>query len=143
MHPLRHRKGAVLSDEVKSVRLDKWLWAARFYKTRSVAAVAVAGGKVQFDGGRVKPAKPVRIGDRLTVRTGPYEWVVTVAALSERRGPASEALKLYDETDQSRQTREEMALVRKAERLATPAFAKGRPSKRDRRKIIKFTEKKG
>ncbi len=124
----------------KPVRLDKWLWAARFYKTRAVAAAAVSGGKVQINGARVKPAKAVKMGDRLLVRTGPYEWAVTVVAVSDRRGPASEAQKLYEESEQSRLAREETALQRKAERLAAPAYAKGRPSKRDRRRIIKFTQ---
>lgn len=123
----------------KPVRLDKWLWAARFFKTRAVAAAAVAGGKVQLNGARAKPAKPVKTGDNLLVRTGEFEWNVTVAAVSEKRGPASEAQKLYDESEQSRLAREELALQRKAERLAAPAFAKGRPSKRDRRRIIQFT----
>ena len=134
------RSEAVLTANDKPVRLDKWLWAARFYKTRAIAADAVAGGKVQLNGARVKPAKTVKIGDRLLVRTGSYEWAVTVAAASEKRGPASEAQKLYNESEQSRLAREEMALQRKAERLAAPAFAKGRPSKRDRRRIIKFTQ---
>jgi ribosome-associated heat shock protein Hsp15 len=129
-----------LKKDDTPVRLDKWLWAARFYKTRAVAAAAVAGGKVHFNGARVKPAKQVKTGDRLLIRTGPYEWDVTVAAVSEKRGPASEAQKLYQESEQSRLTREEIALQRKAERLAAPAFAKGRPSKRDRRRIIKFTQ---
>ena len=130
----------VVTAEDKPVRLDKWLWAARFFKTRSVAANAAAGGKIQLNGERVKPAKLVRVGDQLVVRTGPYQWVVTVAALSERRGPASEAQQLYAETEQSRLAREQEAAQRKAERLAAPAFAKGRPSKRDRRRIIKFTQ---
>lgn len=130
----------MLTGEDKPVRLDKWLWAARFYKTRSIAAAAVTGGKVQCNGARVKPAKTVKVGDRLIVHAGPYEWAVTVAALSEKRGPASEAQKLYDESEQSRLAREATALQRKAERLAAPAFAKGRPSKRDRRRIIKFTQ---
>jgi ribosome-associated heat shock protein Hsp15 len=129
-----------LTENDKPVRLDKWLWAARFYKTRAVAAAAVAGGKVQLNGARVKPAKPVKTGDRLLVHTGPYEWAVTVEAVSEKRGPASDAQKLYTESEQSRLAREEMALQRKTERLAAPTFAKGRPSKRDRRRIIKFTQ---
>lgn len=128
-----------MTENDKPVRLDKWLWAARFYKTRAVAAAAVAGGKVQINGVRVKPAKPVKIGDRLVVRTGPYEWTVTVAAVSEKRGPASEAQTLYNESEESRLAREEIALQRKAERLAAPAFSKGRPSKRDRRRIVRFT----
>ena len=130
-----------MAGEVKSVRLDKWLWAARFYKTRSIAADAAGGGKVQLNGDRAKPAKPVKIGDRLVVHTGTYEWAVTVLALSERRRSATEAQALYEETEQSRLAREQQAEKLKAERRAMPDFARGRPSKRDRRKIIQFRQK--
>lgn len=129
-----------MSAEVTSVRLDKWLWAARFYKTRSIAAEAAGGGKVQLNGDRAKPAKPVKIGDRLVVRTGEYEWTISVKALSERRGPAVEAQTLYEETEQSRLTREQKAAQLKAERRAMPEFSRGRPSKRNRRKIIRFRQ---
>lgn len=122
------------------MRLDKWLWAARFYKTRSIAAEAAGGGKVQLNGDRAKPAKPVKIGDRLVVRTGEYEWTISVKALSERRGPAVEAQTLYEETEQSRLTREQKAAQLKAERRAMPEFSRGRPSKRNRRKIIRFRQ---
>lgn len=130
------------SEAKSSVRLDKWLWAARFFKTRSLAAEAAAGGKVQLNSERTKPAKPVKIGDRLIVRSGPYEWAVTVLALSERRGPPQQAQGLYLETEQSRLAREQKAEQIKAERRAMPEFANGRPSKRDRRKIIQFRQKK-
>ena len=129
-----------MTADSASVRLDRWLWAARFYKTRSIAAEAAGGGKVQINGDRAKPAKPVKIGDRLVVRTGEYEWTVTVIALSERRGPAVEAQALYDESEQSRLAREAKAAQLKAERRAMPEFARGRPSKRDRRKIIRFRQ---
>ena len=82
----------------ESVRLDQWLWAARFFKTRSLAAAAAQGGKVHLRGDRAKPARAVRVGDRLQIRRGPYEWVVTVNALSTKRGPAREAALLYEET---------------------------------------------
>lgn len=130
-----------MNTESKSIRLDKWLWAARFYKTRSIAADAAAGGKVQLNGERAKPAKPVKVGDRLVVRAGAYEWTVTVLELSERRGPASQAQSLYEETEQSRLARTQQAEQLKAERRAMPDFARGRPSKRDRRKIIQFRQK--
>ena len=124
-----------------SVRLDKWLWAARFFKTRSIAAEAAAGGKVHLNGDRAKPAKLVKVGDQLLVRSGPYEWTITIAELSERRGPAIQAQSLYQETEESRVAREQRAEQLKAERRATPEFAKGRPGKRDRRKIIQFRQK--
>ena len=92
------------------VRLDKWLWAARFYKTRSLASEAIEGGKVQVNGDRAKRARPVQLGDEIRVRQGPYEYHVVVRELSERRGPAAEAAELYEERPESRSAREAMAL---------------------------------
>src|SRR5689334_2523605 len=92
------------------VRLDRWLWAARFYKTRSVSSEAIKGGKVQVNGERAKAAKMVGVGDEVRVRMGPYEHRVTVRGLSERRGPASEAQKLYEELAESRAAREKLQL---------------------------------
>ena len=126
-------------SEVPRVRVDKWLWAARFYKTRALAAAAVEGGKAQVNGERVKPAKLLRAGDALIVRNGPFEWNITVLALSERRGPAAEAAKLYRESGESRKAREEKAALIKAERQSNPIFVKGRPTKKARRQIIRFT----
>lgn len=119
------------------VRIDKWLWAARFFKTRSLATQAVDGGKVQCNGDRVKPAKMVHPGDELRIRQGPYELIVLVRALSGRRGPASEAALLYEETPASVAARE----VLKEQLRIEPAYeAKGRPTKRDRRHITRFNE---
>ena len=129
-----------MSADTESVRLDKWLWAARFFKTRSIAAHAAGGGKVLLNGERAKPAKAVKVGDQLVVRSGLYQWTITVEALSQRRGPAAQAQCLYRETEQSRLAREEKATQIKAERRAMPESAKGRPSKRDRRKIIRFRQ---
>jgi len=110
------------------VRLDKWLWAARFFKTRSLAQKAVAAGKVKLNDERVKPAHEIRIGDAIVVR----EWHVHVRALSDRRGPAEEARKLYEETAAGRAERERLGDLRRWG--AEPARAlKGRPTKRDRR----------
>lgn len=119
------------------VRLDKWLWAARFYKTRSLAAEAIAGGKVQVNGERVKRAKSLQAGDEVRIRLGPFEHQIVVRVLSERRGPASEAATLYEETPASRAAREVMALQLKS---LHPAFVpeRGRPTKKDRREIEKF-----
>jgi ribosome-associated heat shock protein Hsp15 len=119
------------------VRIDKWLWAARFYKTRSLAADAVEGGKVQVNGERVKPAKVLKAGDTLAIRNGHFAWQITVLALSERRGSATEASKLYSESDQSRREREEKSALLKIERQSNP-FPGGRPTKKARRQIIKF-----
>ena len=112
--------------------MDKWLWAARFFKTRSLAQQAVAGGRVQLNGERTKRAHEVRIGDSIAVRVGDWRWEVIVKALSERRGPAEEARKLYGETPASRAERERRQDLRRWG--AEPAAAlKGRPTKRDRR----------
>jgi ribosome-associated heat shock protein Hsp15 len=125
------------------VRVDKWLWAARFYKTRSLAVEAIESGKILLAGERVKPAKLIQAGDVVSVRLGPYEHVLTVRAVSERRGPASVAATLYEETDASRAAREKLA---EQLRMAPAAFVfedKGRPTKRDRRELDRFREKKG
>ena len=114
------------------MRLDKWLWAARFFKPRSLAQQAVAGGRVQLNGDRTKPAHEVKPNDMVVVRVGDWRWEVKVRALSERRGPAQEARKLYEETEASRAERERRGDLRRwgAEPAAT---LKGRPTKRDRR----------
>lgn len=125
-------------SEVHRVRIDKWLWAARFYKTRALAANAVEGGKVQVNGIRVKPARPLKAGDALVVRNGAYTWEVEVVGLSDRRGPAPEAAKLYRESDASRRARADTAAQIKAERQSAPVYAKGRPTKKQRRQIIRF-----
>src|SRR5881628_2915534 len=88
------------------VRLDKWLWAARFFKTRALASEAIAGGKVQVNGDRAKRARPLQVGDEVRVRQGPYEFLVVVRALSGRRGSAAVAAGLYDERPESRAARE-------------------------------------
>jgi ribosome-associated heat shock protein Hsp15 len=114
------------------------LWAARFYKTRSLAVDAVEGGKVLVNDVRVKPAKTVEPGDKLDLRLGQYHFLLEVLAISNKRGPAPEAQKLYRETDASREQRALLAVQLKAEE---PQFAfKGRPSKRDRRQIAKFKQ---
>jgi ribosome-associated heat shock protein Hsp15 len=114
------------------VRLDKWLWAARFYKTRTLAAEAIAGGKVQVNGDRVKRARPLAVGDEVRIRQGPYEHGVVVRELSERRGPATQAATLYEETAESREAREKLAIQLKSLHAAFVP-EKGRPTKRDRR----------
>lgn len=111
------------------VRLDKWLWAARLFKTRGLAAEAVAGGKVHLNGARTKPAKTLRVGDVLEVRRGPVATVVTVRGLADRRGPAPVAAELYEETPESRAAREAF----RAQRAAPVMDRGGRPSKHDRR----------
>ena len=116
----------------ESVRLDKWLWAARFFKTRSLAAAATQGGKVQIGGDRAKPARAVRVGDELRIRRGPYEWVVTVKGLSTRRGPAREAALLYEETEESVRNRDAARARMQAQAVSFRQHG-GRPTKKDRR----------
>ena len=121
------------------VRLDRWLWAARFFKTRALAAAAVAGGKVQVNGTRAKPAKQLQVGDGLRVRVGPYEWHVTVRALSERRGPPKAAQELYEEAADGRAARERLAEQHKI--APAPAYqGKGRPTKKERREIERLED---
>lgn len=121
------------------VRLDKWLWAARFYKTRSLATQAVEGGKVKLNGARTKPSKELKPGDRLLIHIGSYTWDITVLALSDRRGPASVARELYAEDEASRLQRQQQVAERRLQ--ANPgAELKGRPTKRARRQIHRFTQ---
>jgi len=119
------------------LRLDKWLWAARFYKTRSLAQQAIAAGQVRLGGERVKPAHDLKVGNEVFLRKGDFHWEIVVAALAERRGSAQEAQKLYEETAASRAERERRMDLR---RWGTePARAlKGRPTKRDRRMLDKL-----
>ena len=121
-----------------NIRLDKWLWAARFFKTRALAAEAITGGKVHLNDSRVKPAKVIHIDDELKIRRGSYEWIVIVRGLKEKRGPASQAQLLFEETEKSKQDREVLAVQLHA--LGTHRSSlKGRPSKKARREITRFT----
>ena len=119
------------------LRLDKWLWAARFYKTRTLAAQAVEAGHVRVGGERVKTAHAVRAGERVSIRKSGYVWEVTVTALSDRRGGAADAALLYKEDEASIAAREELAKQRKAAAEASPRYT-GRPTKRQRRKLEDF-----
>ena len=124
----------------QDTRIDKWLWAARFFKTRGLAAEAVSGGKVEINDARPKPSRMVRAGDQLTIRRGPYQWIVIVKAVSKLRGPASQAQALYEETEESVRRRAAVAAQMKLER--PPEFdSPGRPSKKDRRAMARFTKR--
>lgn len=122
---------------MNSVRMDKWLWAARFFKTRALAAKACELGRIQSNGQIAKPAREVKIGDMLRVTNGGGEFHVEVLLLSEVRGPASVAQTLYKETEASKELRQKVAAEHRAMRQFEQLPA-GRPSKRDRRKIIQF-----
>lgn len=123
-------------DNPEKYRIDKWLFAARFFKTRSLAAEAVERGRVTLNDQRIKPAKVVAVGDMLTIRIGNYQYGIKVLALSNKRGSATQAQQLYSETDESREQREILATRLKAQ--PQPFFTKGRPTKRNRREIERF-----
>jgi len=129
-----------VDDGNEEARMDKWLWAARFFKTRSLAAEAVNGGKVEVNGARAKPSRAVKPGDEISVRHGPYEWTVVVMHVAKLRGPAAQARLLYQETEASRRKRKAAIARLKLER--PPEFDhSGRPSKKDRRAIKHFTKR--
>ena len=120
------------------MRLDKWLWAARFFKTRSLATQAIDNGRVKLNGERAKPAREVKPGDRLDLHVGDFDWTLTVRALAMQRGPAPVAQALYEEDPASQARRQQQVSERKL--AGNPAAAiKGRPTKRDRRQIHRFT----
>lgn len=122
-----------------NIRLDRWLWAARFFKTRSQAAQAVAGGRVHINGHRAKPARPVKIGDQLSIGRGDLEFVVIVQGLADRRGPAVEARKLYEETAESLAEREREKEASRLRRATETIYGPARkPDKRERRRLRKF-----
>ncbi len=124
------------------VRIDKWLWAARFFKTRALASEAVDGGKVHVNGDRVKAARALRPGDRLEIRRGTEQFEVVVRALSEQRGPAAAAQALYEETEASAARRLAVAEQQRAAAATAPRF-EGRPDKKARRTLARFTRREG
>lgn len=124
-----------MSAGAGALRVDKWLWAARFFKTRALAAEAIDAGRVAVNGERARASKAVRPGDALVIRRPPFEHAVTVLGVSDRRGPASQAQALYEETPESRARR--AALAAELKSMPPPVF-KGRPTKRDRRTLDRF-----
>jgi ribosome-associated heat shock protein Hsp15 len=123
------------AEPLDHARLDKWLWAARFYKTRGLAAAALDGGKVELNGEKAKRGKPVRPGDQLRIRLGPYEHRVTVLAISAQRGPAAVAATLFAEDPAGRETRERQHEQHRLAARMQGGLEKGRPTKRNRREI--------
>ncbi|MBF0382006.1 MAG: hypothetical protein HQL69_13365 [Magnetococcales bacterium] len=122
---------------IEKCRLDKWLWAARFFKTRTLATQAVNGGKVHLNGDRCKPGRAMSVGDSLDIRKGTYIFSVKILALSNRRGPAKEAVLLYEESVESIEKRQRVQIGMRAHIKPTPG---GRPTKKDRRKFAKAWE---
>lgn len=127
---------------LQAVRIDKWLWAARFFKTRSLAKAAVEGGKIQVDGQRIKPSKEITLQMQLSIRQGFEEKIVVVTGLSEQRGPASIAATLYAETAESLEKRLALQEQRKLQQAAQPLID-GRPNKKQRRQIHRFILQQG
>lgn len=120
-----------------STRVDKWLWAARFFKTRSAAQQAIEGGKVKLNGERTKPARELKTGDALVIHVGAYEWLITVTRLTDRRGPASVARTLYEEDPASHARRQEQVANRRL--MIEPAAERhGRPTKKERRQLERW-----
>lgn len=126
------------ADGQKKIRADRWLWVARFYKTRSLASEALKGGKINADGNKIKPSKELQIGEMLTIKKVYEEKTVKIVALSDKRGPATQAQMLYQETEDSILKRQRQKDLRVAS-AAIRSPGDGRPTKRERRKIIKFT----
>lgn len=124
-----------------TVRIDKWLWAARFFKTRSLAKKKIEQGKVKVNGQRCKPARTIEVGDQIEIKKAQLKWEIDVLALSENRGPAKVAQTLYEETAASQKAREDKQLLSKLEYHSTPK-PEGRPSKKDRREIQKLKRKR-
>jgi ribosome-associated heat shock protein Hsp15 len=124
------------NDNIEKYRIDKWLFAARFFKTRSLAAEAIDRGRVTVNDHRIKPAKVLAAGDMLTIRINNYQYTIEVLELSNKRGSATQAQQLYRETEESRKQRELLAAQLKAQ--PQPMFIRGRPTKRDRREIERF-----
>lgn len=126
--------------DIEEIRIDKWLWAARFFKTRSLAAEAVNGGKVHVNGQRCKPGKDIRIGDRVSVTKDQYTWDVTVTHLNKQRRPASEAADLYDEDPLSIEKRHQQLELRKQQALLNPTERERKPNKKQRRLLHRFRQ---
>ena len=128
-------------DYPEKVRLDKWLWAARFFKTRQIASEAIVGGKVHLNGQRTKPGKEIKAGSRLRIHKGALEWEITVRIPATRRRPATEARGFYDETPASIEHREKLIEAQRLERSMSPRVEHGRPNKKERRMIHRFIGK--
>lgn len=129
-----------MQDDAEKQRLDKWLWAARFFKTRALATEAVNGGKVHLNGDRVKPGRTVKVGDKLHITRNQFEYDIVVLGVNAKRRPAKEAQLLYEESPESIRAREKLSEEIRALNAQMP-FTERRPSKKDRRQIVRFKRK--
>ncbi|MCU7905029.1 MAG: RNA-binding S4 domain-containing protein [Candidatus Thiodiazotropha sp. (ex Epidulcina cf. delphinae)] len=130
-----------LETASQKVRLDKWLWAARFFKTRRIATEAISGGKVHLNGQQTKPGKEIKVGSHLRIHKGALEWDIVVRILATKRRPAVEARAFYEEMPESIERREKLAEALRLERSLSPRRVQGRPNKKERRMIHRFTAK--
>jgi ribosome-associated heat shock protein Hsp15 len=128
------------NEDDEEFRLDKWLWAARFFKTRGLAAEAIDGGRVDVNGDRAKRSRRLQPGDKVRIQLGPYQHLVVVKGLSNRRGPASVAATMYEETEASRTARETLSIQMKTAHTAFQ-YEKGKPNKKERRTLLRFRDK--
>ena len=128
-------------NDDKQVRIDKWLWAARFYKTRTLAANAVTNGRIKLNGARIKPSKQIKLNDKLIIQLAPFSWDIQVTSLADRRVSAVLAKTLYEESTESQRARAEVTELLKLEKKQNITVQKGRPTKRDRKQIIRFKQK--
>ena len=128
-------------NDDKQVRIDKWLWAARFYKTRTLAANAVTNGRIKLNGARIKPSKQIKLNDKLIIQSAPFSWDIQVTSLADRRVSAVLAKTLYEESTESQSARAELTELLKLEKKQNITVQKGRPTKRDRKQIIRFKQK--
>lgn len=129
-----------MTPEIDAIRLDKWLWAARFFKTRKLAAEAVAGGKVHVNGQRSKPGKEVKVGTRLLISKDHYSWDITIIALNSQRRPAKEAVLLYQETPESHAQRQAQVALQRDQKALFEHGREQRPNKKQRRQIHRFKQ---
>jgi ribosome-associated heat shock protein Hsp15 len=132
-----------MNTEEAKVRLDKWLWAARFFKTRQLAAEAINGGKVHLNGQRAKPGKELKVGSQLRIHKGSLEWDIIVKFLATQRRPAREAVSFYAETEASFLRRQELTRQLREQKALEPHAIRGKLNKKDRRMIHRFTGKGG
>lgn len=132
-----------MADNTTKVRLDKWLWAARFFKTRQLACEAINGGKVHLNGQRTKPGKEVKVGSRLRIHKGSLEWDIEITVLASQRRPAVEAKSFYEESEESFQRRQRLTEDLRAQKSLESRPLRGKINKKDRRMIHRFTGKGG
>ena len=130
-----------MQSDIETVRLDKWLWAARFFKTRQLATEAINGGKVHLNGQRTKPGRDVKRGSRLRIHKGPLEWEIEIKVIASKRRPALEAKTFYEESQASLLRRQELSEKIRMEKTYEPYSVRGKLNKKDRRMIHKFIGK--